>query len=85
MPIFQNQHKIESCARMDIIANTVGYAIGLLLPKKWAKGASVWLGNQIPGPGDPDPHGTGGGGYTGNPTDAWGQWPGSKRKPSPSP
>ncbi len=71
-------HIIDSVG--DIVANTVGYAIGLLLPKKWAKGVSVWLGNQIPGPGDPDPHGTGGGGYTGNPTKAWGQWPGSKRR-----
>lgn len=65
-------HIIDSFT--DIIANTFGMTIGLILPKKPAKWLSLRVGNLIPGPGDPDPNGTGGGGYTGNPTDAWFNW-----------
>lgn len=60
---------------MDIVANTFGILLGLLLPKKWAVTSAIFLGNFIPGPGDPDPTGAGTGGYTGNPVDAWGQYP----------
>jgi len=59
----------------DIVANTFGILLGFLLPKKWAVQAAAFLGNYIPGPGDPDPTGAGTGGYTGNPADAWGQYP----------
>ena len=59
----------------DIVANTFGILLGLLLPRKVAVPAAIFLGNYIPGPGDPDPTGAGGGGYTGNPIDAWGQYP----------
>ena len=59
----------------DIVANTFGIVVGLLLPRKAAVPAAAFLGNYIPGPGDPDPTGAGGGGYTGNPVDAWGQYP----------
>lgn len=60
---------------MDIIANTFGILLGLLLPRKYAIEAAAFLGNYIPGPGDPDPAFGGGGEYTGDPTDAWGQYP----------
>ncbi|MFD7712863.1 RHS repeat domain-containing protein, partial [Streptomyces sp. NPDC059786] len=60
---------------MDIVANTVGMLLGFLLPRKLAVRAAVFLGNHIPGPHDLDPTGTGAGGYTGNPVDAWGQYP----------
>jgi RHS repeat-associated protein len=59
----------------DIVANTWGILLGLLLPRKIAVQAGAFTGNYIPGPGDPDPTGAGTGGYTGNPTDAWGQYP----------
>lgn len=59
----------------DIIANTFGILVGLILPQKLAMKVSTYLGNFIPGPGDPDPTGKGNGGYTGNPLDAWGQYP----------
>jgi hypothetical protein len=59
----------------DIVANTFGSLLGLLLPKKVAIRGAAFLGNYIPGPGDPDPTGAGTGGYTGNPVDAWGQYP----------
>tara|TARA_B100001121_G_scaffold6250_1_gene5337 strand:- start:804 stop:1790 length:987 start_codon:yes stop_codon:yes gene_type:complete len=66
-------HIIDSFT--DIIANIVGIATGLLLPQKWATNVGIKIGNQIPGPGDPDPTGAGTGGYKGNPGDAWGQYP----------
>jgi RHS repeat-associated protein len=68
-------HIIDSST--DIVANTFGIIVGLLLPKKWAATVSIKLGNHIPGPGDPDPNGTGAAAhnYKGNPFDAWGQYP----------
>jgi hypothetical protein len=59
----------------DLVANTFGILLGFLLPRKLSVKAAAFLGNYIPGPGDPDPTGAGTGGYTGNPTDAWGQYP----------
>jgi hypothetical protein len=59
----------------DIVANTFGILVGFLLPRKVAVKAAAFLGNYIPGPGDPDPTGAGTGGYHGNPVDAWGQYP----------
>jgi len=59
----------------DIGANIFGGLLGLLLPRKVAVRGAAILGNYIPGPGDPDPTGAGTGGYTGNPADAWGQYP----------
>ncbi|UVO28155.1 SpvB/TcaC N-terminal domain-containing protein [Bradyrhizobium arachidis] len=59
----------------DIVANTFGILLGFLLPRRVAVRAAAFLGNYIPGPGDPDPTGAGTGGYTGNPADAWGQYP----------
>lgn len=47
----------------------------MILPKRAARNVAIKFGNQIPGPGDPDPRGVGTGGYTGNPFDAWGQYP----------
>jgi RHS repeat-associated protein len=60
----------------DIGANIVGQALGYLLPSEAAQRAALGIGNQIPGPGDPDPE-FGGccGTYTGDPADAWGQYP----------
>lgn len=60
----------------DIVANTHGIAIGLLLPPKMAAGFAAYSGNYIPGPGEPDPtFGGGTGRYKGEPSDAWGQYP----------
>jgi RHS repeat-associated protein len=59
----------------DLVANTWGILLGLVLPRKIAVQAAAKTGNYIPGPGDPDPAGLGLGGYTGNPADAWGQYP----------
>lgn len=62
----------------DIIANTWGIILGLVLPRKIAVQATAITGNYIPGPGDPNPTGTpGAGGYHGRPSDAWGQYPGN--------
>jgi RHS repeat-associated protein len=66
-------HVLDSTT--DIVANTFGLLLGLLLPKKLAVDAAAFLGNYIPGPGDPDPAFGGGGAYKGNPADAWGQYP----------
>jgi RHS repeat-associated protein len=60
---------------MDIVSNTFGIVLGLLLPRKVAVKAGAFLGNYIPGPGDPDPNFGGTGAYKGNPLDAWGQYP----------
>ncbi|MBI3218340.1 MAG: hypothetical protein HYZ44_02405 [Bacteroidetes bacterium] len=60
----------------DIIANAFGMGMGFLLPKKVALNVSVKLGNQIPGPGDPDPAFGGNGKYKmWHPWKAWGQYP----------
>jgi len=66
-------HIIDSFT--DIISNIVGASVGLLLPKSIATNFAIKIGIQIPGPGDPDPKGEGTGGYTGNPLNAWGQYP----------
>lgn len=66
-------HVLDSS--MDIVANTFGIAIGLLLPRKVAAKVAASLGNYIPGPGDPDPAMGGAGTYTGEPSKAWGQYP----------
>jgi len=62
---------------MDIVANGFGIGVGLLLPRRWAINVSVRVGNQIPGPGDPDPTGHGGGLYRDNPHPSvnWGATP----------
>lgn len=71
---------------MDIVANTFGMLLGLILPREWATKSAVFLGNYIPGPGDPDPAFGGQGAYKGNPTDAWGQYPGlPTKKTTPKP
>ena len=59
----------------DIVANTFGILVGLLLPRRAAVAVASFLGNYIPGPGDPDPAFGGTGAYKGNPADAWGQYP----------
>jgi len=41
----------------DIVANTGGIVLGLLLPRKIAVQAAAISGDYIPGPGDPDPRG----------------------------
>ncbi len=55
----------------DIAANTVGMVTGLLVPPRLAPSLGRAAGNFVPGPGDPDPRGLGGGGYTGDPRPAW--------------
>jgi hypothetical protein len=61
---------------MDIVANIFGILVGLLLPRSWAIEVAAVLGNHIPGPGDPNPRGiAGAAGYTGKPSQAWGQYP----------
>jgi hypothetical protein len=67
-------HVLDSST--DIVANTWGIVLGLILPRRIAVQAAAVAGNYIIGPGDPDPAGLGTGGYTGRPTDAWGQYPG---------
>lgn len=66
---------------MDIIANIFGILIGLLIPRRWSVYVAALLGNQIPGPGDPDPA-FGGAGHryheaprAGDPRRAWGHYP----------
>ncbi len=72
----------------DIVANIFGCIIGLLIPRRWSVFVAALLGNQIPGPGDPDPtmvgH-VGGGDYAGNPGRAWGQYPPPLGKTGPGP
>lgn len=55
----------------DITANTLGMLGGLLVPPTVAPYVGRYLGSLIPGPGDPDRHGRGVGGYNGRPLDAW--------------
>jgi hypothetical protein len=62
-------HAIDSA--MDIVANMFGMTVGYVYPGVEGWDNAVKWGNRIPGPGDPDPHGKGGGGYTGNPSAAW--------------
>jgi RHS repeat-associated protein len=62
-------HAIDSV--MDIVANTFGMTVGYVYPGVEGWDNAVKWGNYIPGPGDPDPHGKGGGRYTGNPSAAW--------------
>ena len=66
---------------MDIISNIFGILLGLLIPRRWSVFVAAFLGNQIPGPGDPDPA-FGGAGFRYNegprandPTRAWGHYP----------
>lgn len=78
----------------DIVANTFGILIGLILPRRIAVHAASWLGNYIPGPGEPDPA-FGGGGHpyhegprANDPRRAWGHYPplrgpGTTRTPLP--
>jgi hypothetical protein len=66
-------HILDSSS--DLLANTWGIILGLVLPRKFAVQAAATTGDYIPGPGDPDPTGAGTGGYTGRPWDAWGQYP----------
>lgn len=63
----------------DIIANIFGILIGLLISRRWAVYVATGLGNQIPGPGDPDPTmaehiGTEQYNTHKNPSRAWGQY-----------
>lgn len=72
-------HTLDSLT--DIVANTFGILIGMILPRKIAVDAASWLGNYIPGPGEPDPAFGGPGtpyGSPPNPNDpkrAWGHYP----------
>ena len=59
----------------DILANTFGILLGLLLPKKVAVRGAAILGNYIPGPSDPNPTGATKRPYKGHPADAWGEYP----------
>ena len=73
----------------DIIANIFGILIGLLIPRRWSVYVAALLGNQIPGPGDPDPTmvghiGTGEYNTHKNPTRAWGQYPPPIGDPEPA-
>jgi len=60
----------------DLVANTWGIILGLVLPRKIAVQAAAVTGNYIPGPADPDPVGVGTGGYAGKPSAVWGPYPG---------
>lgn len=69
---------------MDIIANIFGILIGLLIPRRWSVYVAALLGNQIPGPGEPDKdfggdgipyHGTTATPRSGDPRRTWGQYP----------
>jgi hypothetical protein len=61
---------------MDIVANVFGMTVGYLVPGKSGVDLATRWGNYIPGPGDPNPLGKGGGTpYKGNPADAWGHYP----------
>jgi RHS repeat-associated protein len=63
----------------DIVANTLGIILGLVLPREAAIRAGVFLGNLIPGPSDPDrKFGGMGRAYQGDPTEAWGPYGGSE-------
>jgi RHS repeat-associated protein len=66
---------------MDIVSNTFGIILGLLLPRRLAGPAAGFLGNYIPGPSDSDPAIGGTGGYKGNPADAWGPYFQKKKTP----
>ena len=88
----QNQgtvnHILDSLT--DIVANIFGILIGLLIPRRWSVYVAALLGNQIPGPGDPDPTmaghvGTGEYNTHRNPTRAWGQYPPPIGRPEPAP
>jgi hypothetical protein len=74
-------HTLDSST--DIIANTFGIIAGLTLPRSTAIKVAAKLGNLIPGPGDPDPAFGGDRPYGGDPTNAWGQYPG--REPGGEP
>jgi hypothetical protein len=58
----------------DIISNTLGIATGLLVPPDYALQAGRFMGNFVPGPGDPNPTGApdvhGRIGYQANPNPA---------------
>jgi hypothetical protein len=83
-PSFQAEEKYQGTVNhildssMDIVSNTIGIGLGLALPREQAIKAAIKLGNLIPGPGDPDPEFGGNGKYAGDPTKAWGQYPGRK-------
>ncbi|MFH1467130.1 MAG: DUF4157 domain-containing protein [Pseudomonadota bacterium] len=63
-------HLLDSTT--DIVANTLGMGIGYLDPSDDAVQHAITVGNEIPGPGDPDPaFGGPGGGYGGHPSAAW--------------
>jgi RHS repeat-associated protein len=67
---------------LDIVANTIGIIIGLVLPRTGtgpipgAREGAAWFGlNLIPGPADQDKTAGGPGRfYQGNPLDAWTKW-----------
>ena len=59
----------------DMIANSFGMWLQYKYPSPHTVGGAIYLGNYIPGPGDPDPTFGGGGAYNGDPTKAWGQYP----------
>jgi hypothetical protein len=78
----------------DIVSNTFGILVGMLLPRHLAVHAASWLGNYIPGPGEPDvafggarmPYGHGP--RANDPHRAWGHYPplrgpGTTRTPLP--
>ena len=84
---FCEEEKYQGCfnhaldSTTDIIANVLGLALGLLRinPQTAAE-----IGDWIPGPGEPDPafnHGNAVPNYqqTGNPSDAWGYGPSTKK------
>ena len=67
-------HIIDSL--IDIVANTIGMVIGLLLPRKPAVAVAAFVGRWLlPGPGDRDRKAGGTGGtYEDSPADAWWKW-----------
>jgi RHS repeat-associated protein len=66
-------HFLDSAT--DILANTYGATLGLLLPNVYAAKFGALSGNYIPGPGEPDRAFGGKGDYNGNPFAAWGEYP----------
>jgi RHS repeat-associated protein len=63
-------HLLDSTG--DLVANTLGILLGLILPRRLAIPAAVRLGNYIPGP--TDPWRGKAGLYKGNPADNWGPY-----------
>ncbi len=62
-------HLLDSMS--DIVANTLGLGMGILLQENKSVETAIRYGNRVPGPGEPDPAFGGNGNYNGKPSTAW--------------